>query len=169
MILSPRGYNVPTTVINESSKIASPLAEKQYGQYFHLAVDFENKENQKSPTIDETTGTEDAIGPTFTNNDVTIRREREKDSSSSSSSISIQSLITPRATQIILPVAVHHPLMILQSKRRLPSSRDVTLKQAYKKKVGISEKKKADLLSLLEKKKNVAVMPQYYRDFYANL
>uniref|UniRef100_A0A6P7EZT3 Uncharacterized protein LOC114324455 n=1 Tax=Diabrotica virgifera virgifera TaxID=50390 RepID=A0A6P7EZT3_DIAVI len=73
-------------VINESSKIASPLAEKQYGQYFHIAVDFENKENQKSPTIDETTGTEDEIGPTFT-----ISREREKDSSSSSSSISTRS------------------------------------------------------------------------------
>uniref|UniRef100_A0A6P7FNM2 Uncharacterized protein LOC114332351 n=1 Tax=Diabrotica virgifera virgifera TaxID=50390 RepID=A0A6P7FNM2_DIAVI len=50
-----------TTFINESSKIASPLAEKQYGQCFHMAVDFENKENQKSPTIDETTGTEDEI------------------------------------------------------------------------------------------------------------
>uniref|UniRef100_A0A6P7GK60 Cell wall integrity and stress response component 1-like n=1 Tax=Diabrotica virgifera virgifera TaxID=50390 RepID=A0A6P7GK60_DIAVI len=84
-----------TTVINESSKIASPLAEKQYGQYFYMALDFENKENQKSPTIDETTGTEDEIGPTFTNNDVTISRERERDSSSSSSSISTSSSSIP--------------------------------------------------------------------------
>ncbi|XP_050507909.1 uncharacterized protein LOC126885389 [Diabrotica virgifera virgifera] len=56
-----------------------------------MTVDFENKENQKSPTIDETTGTEDEIGLTFTNNDVKISRECEKGSSSSSSSISTSS------------------------------------------------------------------------------
>nr|CAH7746636.1 unnamed protein product [Callosobruchus chinensis] len=62
-------------------------------------------------------------------------------------------------------------LVVTKNKRQcMPLKSNPILKPVYKKKVGITPKKKASLLSLfIKNKKGVSSMPQYYKDFYENL
>nr|CAI5856988.1 unnamed protein product [Callosobruchus analis] len=62
-------------------------------------------------------------------------------------------------------------LVVTKFKRQcMPLKSNPILKPVYKKKVGITHKKKASLLSLfIKNKKGVSSLPQYYKDFYENL
>nr|CAH7713970.1 unnamed protein product [Callosobruchus chinensis]CAH7767792.1 unnamed protein product [Callosobruchus chinensis] len=62
-------------------------------------------------------------------------------------------------------------LVVTKNKRQcMPLKSHPILKPVYKKKVGITPKKKASLLSLfIKNKKGVSSMPQYYKDFHENL